>query len=408
MLSYDARIVTFDSEKYNLPVDTIYFLESSWNFKLNNSIRRHREEIETELMSGDYLLPYRFEIISREAPADKLTRYCRWMEGADFKEDSESFSYNFIARIMPMSTESSIIGYFSIDVERISVRRIMEVIRDYAAQLDRFNHLALCNALDYFEIAPQWTKTIGWSADIECSTLPMRVWEPHFFVPEVIPTIDFPRFEGAEPITRRPSAPTSSGRICASRAFSFPIDKQPDSDVARLRDNEELRTLAIQVRDALREIQSRNGATVLLDTLDEDLLTMFRQPESESKFSPVLITPQHNIVLPLYNNLEIPMPTMSKALYMLLMAHPEGIAIKELIDYQDELRTIYHKITCRSDKDAIEQSLVNILDPTGDAINIALSRINGAFRSKLPPHIASYYFVQGGRGEKRYLSPARA
>lgn len=406
MLSYDARIVTFDSEKYNLPVDTLYFLESSWNFKLNNSIRRHREEIETELMSGDYLLPYRFEIISREAPADKLTRYCRWMEGADFKEDSESFSYNFIARIMPMSTESSIIGYFSIDVERISIRRIMEVVCDYAAQLDRLNHLALSNSLDYFALAPQWTKTIGWSANIEDSTLPNKIYEPRYLVTEGITTIDFPRFEGAEPITRRPSAPTSSGRICASRAFSFPVDKQPDSDVARQRDNEELRTLAIQVRDALREIQSRNGATVLLDTLDEDLLAMLRQPEPE--FSPVLITPQYNIVLPLYNNLEIPMPTMSKALYMLLMTHPEGIAIKELIDYQDELRTIYHKITCRSDKDAIEQSLVNILDPTGDAINIALSRINGAFRSKLSPHIASYYSVQGGRGEKRYLSPARA
>ena len=49
-------------------------------------------------------------------------------------------------------------------------------------------------------------------------------------------------------------------------------------------------------------------------------------------------------MLPDYNDMEIKMEPIVKAVYLLFLKHPEGIAFKCLPDYRQELAEIYTKL----------------------------------------------------------------
>ena len=77
---------------------------------------------------------------------------------------------------------------------------------------------------------------------------------------------------------------------------------------------------------------------------------------------------------------EIKMPILSKALYFTLLHHNEGIAIKYLSDYKDELQAWYNALSNRKDT---KQSIETLIDPTNNSANEKLSRIRKAFESAL-------------------------
>ena len=112
------------------------------------------------------------------------------------------------------------------------------------------------------------------------------------------------------------------------------------------------------------------------------------------------------IFLPDYNNLEIKMPTLSKAIYMLYLRHPEGIMFSYLPDYRDELMHIYGLITGRDSREDIRKSIDDVTDPTRNSINEKCSRIKQAFLREFDDSIARNYYITGERGEaKKILIP---
>lgn len=77
---------------------------------------------------------------------------------------------------------------------------------------------------------------------------------------------------------------------------------------------------------------------------------------------------------------EIKMPILSKAVYFTLLHHNEGIAIKYLSDYKEELQAWYNAMSNRKDT---KQSIETLIDPTNNSANEKLSRIRKAFESAL-------------------------
>lgn len=77
---------------------------------------------------------------------------------------------------------------------------------------------------------------------------------------------------------------------------------------------------------------------------------------------------------------EIKMPILSKALYFTLLHHTEGIAIKYLSDYKEELQQWYNILSNRIDT---TQSIETLIDPTNNSANEKLSRIRKAFEAAL-------------------------
>ena len=112
------------------------------------------------------------------------------------------------------------------------------------------------------------------------------------------------------------------------------------------------------------------------------------------------------ITLPDYNNMEIKMPTLSKAIFFLYLRHPEGIHFSYLPDYRDELLHLYSLIFGRDNPEEIRKSIDDVTDPTSNSINEKCSRIKQAFLREFDDSIARNYYITGERGEaKKILLP---
>jgi hypothetical protein len=112
------------------------------------------------------------------------------------------------------------------------------------------------------------------------------------------------------------------------------------------------------------------------------------------------------IFLPDYNNMEIKMHPLSKAIYLLYLRHPEGIMFSYLPDYRKELLQLYELISGRDSREDIRRSIDDVTDPTRNSINEKCSRIKQAFLREFDDSIARNYYITGERGEaKKILLP---
>lgn len=133
----------------------------------------------------------------------------------------------------------------------------------------------------------------------------------------------------------------------------------------------------------------------------------------ETKLSRIVIRKDNCIILPDYNNMEITMPPLVKAVYLLFLKHPEGILFKHLPDYRRELSLIYDDIKGypASSRKVLgirkySDNIINVTDPLNNSINEKCARIKEAFLLKFHESMASQYFITGKRGEpKRIMLP---
>ena len=116
------------------------------------------------------------------------------------------------------------------------------------------------------------------------------------------------------------------------------------------------------------------------------------------RLSPLHITKGGRIFLADFDNTEVKMPNVSKALYFLYLRHPEGLRYKEIIDHKDELLHIYGSISGRDDPEEMEKSIDLLADPYGNALNVNASRIKTAFRNAVSDRVARFYYINGSAG----------
>lgn len=119
-----------------------------------------------------------------------------------------------------------------------------------------------------------------------------------------------------------------------------------------------------------------------------------------------MVIRNNRIFLSDYNNMEIKMTPMVKAVYFLFLRHPEGIVFKNLPDYRNELRTIYASVCRFDDKEKMEKSIMDVTDPMKNSINENASRIKKAFVEQFDENLAKNYFIVGEKGEpKKVILP---
>lgn len=115
------------------------------------------------------------------------------------------------------------------------------------------------------------------------------------------------------------------------------------------------------------------------------------------------ITSSHSIILENYDHKEVKMDTLTKAVFLLFLKHPEGIRYKELSDYSTELEEIYTSITGRTDTQAIHESIKSLTDPLSNSINEKVSRVKRAFINAMDERIAQNYYIDGQQGEAKKI-----
>ena len=158
-------------------------------------------------------------------------------------------------------------------------------------------------------------------------------------------------------------------------------------------DGESVDDLMEEVRERIAKLRQRGIAEYLLEQLIHP----------DNRLSRLVVTKDCRIVLPDYNDMEIKMEPLVKAVYLLFLRHPEGIAFKQLPDYREELTAIYVKLKPAGLTERAMQSIEDVTNPMLNSINEKCARIRGAFVGQFDEYMAKSYYVYGARGEAKRI-----
>lgn len=129
--------------------------------------------------------------------------------------------------------------------------------------------------------------------------------------------------------------------------------------------------------------------------------------KTKAQLSRLIVTKDFRIILPEYNDIEVKMEPLVKAVYILFLNHPEGIMFKELSDYREELLDIYRQLKPLGLNQRTIQSIEDVTNPLLNSINEKCARIRSAFVKEFDEGLAKNYFVTGERGEAKKITLPR-
>ena len=125
------------------------------------------------------------------------------------------------------------------------------------------------------------------------------------------------------------------------------------------------------------------------------------------KFSRITITKDCAVLLTDYDNKEVKMEPMTKAVFLLYLKHPEGIAFKQLPDYRKELADIYERIKPYGLNDRVLKSIEDVTNPVLNSINEKCSRVKAAFLPLVDVSLVDHYYIIGKGGEEKKINLPR-
>lgn len=156
----------------------------------------------------------------------------------------------------------------------------------------------------------------------------------------------------------------------------------------------------IESQKLIKEIQERVGR-LHQKGISEEILS--RILHRSNKLSRLVITVDKRILLPDYD-MEVKLPALPKAIYILFLKHLEGIPFKYLPSYRKELANIYEELRHGPLSKREKQSVEDVTNPLNNSINEKCARIREAFLSKFDEHLANRYYIVGKRGEAKKIS----
>ena len=150
--------------------------------------------------------------------------------------------------------------------------------------------------------------------------------------------------------------------------------------------------MALEVKRLTELLMAEGRKDLLLKAIGVPLLEELRIEAAKGKLSKLVITEDYRFVLADYNQ-EVELQPVHKAVYLLFLAHPEGIEFKKLSEYREELTGYYMATAKMMDKEKIIEGVDHLVNPLDNAINEKCSRIKKAFLELMDEYRASYYII---------------
>ena len=150
--------------------------------------------------------------------------------------------------------------------------------------------------------------------------------------------------------------------------------------------------IALEVKRLTEQLMAEGRKDLLLKAIGVPLLEELRIEAAKGKLSKLVITEDYRFVLVDYNQ-EVELQPVHKAVYLLFLAHPEGIEFKKLSEYREELTGYYMATAKMMDKEKIIEGVDHLVNPLDNAINEKCSRIKKAFLELMDEYRASYYII---------------
>jgi len=170
------------------------------------------------------------------------------------------------------------------------------------------------------------------------------------------------------------------------------------------------------VTEALKKLSEKNkklaksleeiGGELLKEGFGAEILDYIIR--GQKKLSRLLITKDYRILLIDEGKIEIKLTFLPKAVYLLYLKHPEGIAFNCLADYKEELSKLYKEVLENS---AIkknftpnrEKSIVSLINLENNKVNDIRDKIRTSFvdyfKCRSEEHLANNYIINGDKGE---------
>ena len=164
--------------------------------------------------------------------------------------------------------------------------------------------------------------------------------------------------------------------------------------------------MAEQVRLLAEQLKMAGRKDLLLKAIGAPLLEELRIETARTKLSRLQITKDYRFFLVDYDNKEVELQPVHKAVYLLFLAHPEGIEFKRLGEYRDELTRYYMATAKLLDKEKIMEGVDHLVNPLDNAINEKCSRIKKVFLDMMDEYAANYYIISG-HTQKRFAGSSR-
>ena len=153
--------------------------------------------------------------------------------------------------------------------------------------------------------------------------------------------------------------------------------------------------IAAELSQLVRDLVAAGRNDLLLRSIGVSVLEDLRIEAAKSRLSRLLITKDYRIILVDYDNKEVEMTPVHKAVYLLFLNHPEGIEFKKLSEYRAELLQYYMATARLMDKQTIIESVDMLVNPLNNSINEKCSRIKSIFLNMMDQYTANYYIISG-------------
>ena len=150
--------------------------------------------------------------------------------------------------------------------------------------------------------------------------------------------------------------------------------------------------IAREIRRLIGQLQIAGRNDLLLHAVGVPLLEELRIEAAKGRLSRLLITKDYRFILEDYHQ-EVELQPVHKAVYLLFLAHPEGIEFKRLADYREELTRYYMATAKMMDKEKIIEGVDHLVNPLDNAIHEKCSRIKKVFLDMMDEYTASYYII---------------
>ena len=150
--------------------------------------------------------------------------------------------------------------------------------------------------------------------------------------------------------------------------------------------------MALELKALAEGLVAAGRKDLLLKALGVPLIEELRIEAARGKLSRLVITKDYRFWLADYQQ-EVELQPVHKAVYLLFLAHPEGIEFKRLADYREELTGYYMQTAKMLDKEKIAEGVEHLVNPLDNAINEKCSRIKKAFLELMDEYRASHYFI---------------
>ncbi len=153
--------------------------------------------------------------------------------------------------------------------------------------------------------------------------------------------------------------------------------------------------MAAEVKRLASQLNTMGRNDLLFKAVGASLLEELKLEAAKTRLSRLVITEDYRFILTDYQYKEIELQPVHKAVYLLFLAHPEGIEFKRLGDYKDELTRYYMATAKTLDKEKVIEGVAHLVNPLDNAINEKCSRIKKVFLDMMDEYTASYYIISG-------------